>query len=240
MTIKADIKEQFSKLIDLQSVDSEIFDLKSRKEDFPRKLEEIDQVLAGKKTGMDAAESALKQLQVEKGEKENELASGEERIKKHEGELALIKTNKEYSVMLEQIESVKADVSLIEEKIIEALDKIELVQSKRAEEKKAFEEEVKKSDAERSLIRSEEKEISDRLGELSRKRGALIGAIEGKLLSMYERVLENRGKHALSKINGEMCEECNMRLRPQVINEVRSHKKLVICENCSRILYTED
>ncbi|MBU1127913.1 MAG: hypothetical protein KKE01_02400, partial [Candidatus Omnitrophica bacterium] len=185
-------------------------------------------------------ESALKQLQVEKGEKENELASGEERIKKHEGELALIKTNKEYSVMLEQIESVKADVSLIEEKIIEALDKIELVQSKRAEEKKAFEEEVKKSDAERSLIRSEEKEISDRLGELSRKRGALIGAIEGKLLSMYERVLENRGKHALSKINGEMCEECNMRLRPQVINEVRSHKKLVICENCSRILYAED
>ncbi|MBU1851596.1 MAG: hypothetical protein KJ995_04250 [Candidatus Omnitrophica bacterium] len=240
MTIKADIKEQFSKLIDLQSVDSEIFDLKFQKEDFPRKLEEIDQVLAGKKTGMDAAESALKQLQVEKGEKENELASGEERIKKHEGELALIKTNKEYSVMLEQIESVKADVSLIEEKIIEALDKIELVQSKCAEEKKAFEEEVKKSDAERSLIRSEEKEISDRLGELSRKRGALIGAIEGKLLSMYERVLENRGKHALSKINGEMCEECNMRLRPQVINEVRSHKKLVICENCSRILYAED
>jgi len=240
MTIKADLKEQFSKLIDLQSVDSEIFDLKSRKEDFPRKLEEIDQVLNGKRTGMDTEESALKQLQVDKGEKENELASAEERIKKHEGELALIKTNKEYSVMLEQIESVKANVSLIEEKIIEALDKIELAQSKCAEEKKAFEEETRKSGAERSAIQAEEKKVSDRLDELLQKREALVGAIESTLLNMYERVLKNRGKHALSKINGEMCEECNMRLRPQVINEIRSHKKLVICENCSRILYTED
>ena len=240
MTTNENLREQFLKLIDLQAVDAEIFDFKSQKADFPRRLEEIDKVLNGKKTGMEEASEALKQLQVDKSDKENDLADAEAKIKKFEGELALIKTNKEYSAMLEQINSAKADVSLAEEKILESMDKIETAQVRCEEEKKAFDEEAKKSDAEKATIQSEESEVATGLAELLKKRDTLTGGMGDQLLKTYERVLENRGRRALSRINGEMCEECNMRLRPQVINEVRLQKKLVICENCSRILYTED
>jgi predicted nucleic acid-binding Zn-ribbon protein len=52
-------------------------------------------------------------------------------------------------------------------------------------------------------------------------------------------VRKNRGKTAIAKIDGEFCGECNMKLRPQVINEARLKENVVICESCQRILYTE-
>jgi len=240
MVDNTDLKQYLAKLLALQEIDSEIYDLRSQKEDFPIKLREMDEVLENKKSGMLSSENELKQFQVAKGELEVSLAAGEEKIKKHEGELAMIKTNKEYSVMLGQIESVKADISLIEEKIIGFFDSIEAAQARWAEEKKIFEEEKKKSDEAKSEIKAREVQIDAKLKELTDKRSTVSGGVEEAVLRMYERVLENRGKSALAKIHGEICGGCNMKLRPQIINEAKMQKQLVICENCSRILYTED
>ena len=234
-----DIKEQLPKLLDLQKVDFEVYDLRAEKETFAEKINELDSLLEDKKTALGSAEEKLKALQVLKNEKENELRSGEERIKKHESELLQIKTNKEYTAMLEQIESAKADTSLLEEKIIGLLDDIEAAQAVLDKEKKLFEEERKRTEKEKVAVESRKKEINARLDELRGERDKLAGGLEERLLKRYEKILKNRGRCALSKIEGEFCEICNMRLRPQVINEVRLQKELITCENCSRILYTE-
>jgi len=82
--------------------------------------------------------------------------------------------------------------------------------------------------------------LDDRLKELEGGRVKLTEPVDGVLLKRYEKVLENRGKTALSLISGECCSECNMKLRPQIINEAHLNADIVICENCQRILYTED
>ena len=235
-----DIKGQLPSLLDLQKVDFEIYDLRVEKETFSEKINELDRLLEEKKTARASAEERLKALQVLKDEKENDLLSGEERVKKHESELLQIKTNKEYAAMLEQMDSVKADISLLEEKIIGLLDEIEAARAVLDEENKLFEEEREKTEKEKEAVRSREKKINARLDELNGEREKLTGSLDKRLLKRYEMILENRGRHALSKIEGEFCEICNMRLRPQVINEVRLQKELVTCENCSRILYTEE
>ena len=120
--------------------------------------------------------------------------------------------------MLEQIGSVKADISLLEEKVLELFDRIALSEAKCEEEKKTFEENKKECDDAKAEIKSEESRIDVQLSELKNKRVVLTGEIDAKMLSVYERVLENRGRRALSKINGEICGECNLKLRPQVIN----------------------
>lgn len=235
-----DLKGQLKSLISLQEIDSEIYDLQIEKETFPGKVREMDSVLEQKMAGMKSAEDELKKLQVAKNEKENDLASNEEKIKKHDTELTQIKTNKEYKAMLDQIGSLKADVSLLEEKIIGLLDEIAAAQSKWEEEKKLFEEEEKKDKKEKEEIKSREREIDAHLDKLKGKKKELTKAVDGELLATYEKILENRGRHALAKVNGEFCDECNMRLRPQIINDAKLQKGLVICENCSRILYTEE
>jgi predicted nucleic acid-binding Zn-ribbon protein len=41
----------------------------------------------------------------------------------------------------------------------------------------------------------------------------------------------------VAEAKDEHCQECNVRLRPQVYSELRLGKKIIRCDSCSRILY---
>lgn len=235
-----DFKEQIKILISLQAMDSEIYDLESRKESFPARIKEMDDILEQKKGGMNAAEDALKQLQVAKNEKEVEMQGKEEKIAKHDAELYQIKNNKEYEALQREIESIKADVSLLEEEIIVLFDQIESAQCKCAEEKKAFEEEGRSDEREKEQIRAEDKLVSEKLAGLKGERKAVAAGVDSEVAIRYERILESRGRIALAKVIGESCGGCNMHLRPQLINEAQLMKGMVFCENCARMLYGEE
>jgi predicted nucleic acid-binding Zn-ribbon protein len=233
-------KEQLEKLIILQEADSQLFDLQVKKDNIPIRLKEMDDSLNDKKGGMEQAEEEYKRLQVAKNEKENEMQTKEEKIKKHDGELYQIKNNKEYKALQDEIDSIKADVSLIEEDIIRFFDEIEAAQKKLDEEKKIFEDEKNAVEKEKQTIKTEEQELTKQLGELNAKREECVKSIDSELLTRYARILEKWGRVALARVEGEFCGECNMQLRPQIINEVRQKKKPVFCENCVRILYEKE
>ena len=234
------IKNEIKKLIQLQEMDSHLFDLKSQLETFPERLNEMDESLEAKKGGMEEAEEDLKRLKVLKGEKETDMQAKEEKIKKHDGELYQIKNNKEYQALQQEIDSIKADVSLVEEEIIKLFDEIEAAQGRFEEEKKKFEEEREAVEEEKNVIKEEEKKFSSELSELKAKRDEFASSVSSEALGQYERILEKRGKTALAKVEGNFCSECNMQLRPQIINEAKLQKALVFCENCTRILYAEE
>ena len=234
------IKNEIKKLIQLQEMDSHLFDLKSQLETFPERLNEMDESLEAKKGGMEEAEEDLKRLKVLKGEKETDMQAKEEKIKKHDGELYQIKNNKEYQALQQEIDSIKADVSLVEEEIIKLFDEIEAAQGRFEEEKKKFEEERESVEKEKGVIEEEEKKFSLELDGLKAKRGEFTSGISSGVLGKYQRILDKRGKTALAKVEGNFCSECNMQLRPQIINEAKLQKALVFCENCTRILYAEE
>jgi len=236
----ANVKEQIEKLIRLQEVDAEIYDLEEKKEYFPARISEIDSSLETRTSGITAAEEELKKIQVEKNDKENQIKGKEEQIAKHEADLNQIKTNKEYKALLDEINNIKADISVIEDGVIAILDRIDEAQAKIEEEKKIFDEEKAKTDKEKEIIKAEEKEVDARLSELTGKREGFLQGVDKEILATYERIRENRGKIAIAKINGSLCGECNMTLRPQVINEAKMKKKITFCETCSRILYAEE
>ncbi len=55
------------------------------------------------------------------------------------------------------------------------------------------------------------------------------------VLRQYDRVAKYRGT-GISEVKDQKCMACQVMLRPQTYNEVRSDK-LVSCESCQRILY---
>lgn len=235
-----EFKEQIEKLAKLQEIDTEIFDLTSELDSFPVRISEMDAVLETKKTGMEEADDALKSIQVEKNDKDTEMKLKEEQIAKHETDLYQIKNNKEYTALKNEIGSIKADVSLLEEEIIMLIDKIDEAKAKCEEEKKKFEEETKKVEEAKAKIKSEEVDLQARLKELKARREEAVSGITSDVLNQYDRILTGRGRVALSHISGEFCGECNMHLRPQIINDAKLKKNIILCENCSRILYAEE
>ena len=240
MTEELNMHEGILRLIKLQEIDSEIFDLEEQKNSFPQRILEMDESLESKKSGMEEAEVKLKFLKVAKNDKENEMKSREEKIVKHEGDLYQIKNNKEYQALLKEIGSIKADVSLFEEEIIKLFDEIEEAQNMFEKEKSTFDAEKQGIEEEKNKIKTEEKEISTKIDEKRKERDEIIKGISVEVFNKYSAILKNRGRIALAKVNNGFCGACYMQLLPQVVNDAQMKKKITYCNYCARMLYAED
>ncbi|MFH0912898.1 MAG: C4-type zinc ribbon domain-containing protein [Candidatus Omnitrophota bacterium] len=235
-----DLKAQIGHLVNLQTIDSEIYALKNEKELKPKEIEAIDASFEEKKKHLAAIEESLLNLQRQRKEKELELASKEESVKKLQGQLYQLKTNKDYQTMLQQIEGEKAGSSVIEDRILEIFDQSDKVKNDIAGEKQKLQEGEKASGAQKKVIQDRIKAIEDRLAQLEAKREQILPDVDKKMLIQYERILHNRDGLAIVSVKGNSCGGCNMFVPPQVINLIRMYERIITCEVCNRILSIED
>jgi len=100
---ESDLKTQITTLANLQTIDSEIYVLRHEKESKPEQLKALEQAFEEKKAALANIEKVLLDLQKQRKDKELELATKEEGLKKLQTQLYQLKTNKEYQAMLQQI-----------------------------------------------------------------------------------------------------------------------------------------
>jgi len=233
-------KDQIGLLINLQEIDAEIYTLSKEKDGVPARLKSIDDNLESKKAGIKQVEESMKAVQLKLKEKEVSLQQKEDQIKKLQTQLYTLKTNKEYSAMLGEIEGVKADNSLIEEDIIRFMDDIDAAKKQIAQEKDIFKSEEALAQKEKEDIGARLRDIEGKLAELNQKRGLITPGVDKHLLSRYEKILKNKEGLAMVHIEGGSCGGCHMNLPPQVISDVKLREDVVICGSCLRMLYIED
>ena len=237
---EVDLKSQLSGLVKLQTVDSEIYSLRLEKSAKPEELKVMEAAFEAKKAHLAELDKKSLDLQKQRKDKELELASKEEAIKKLQGQLYSLKTNKEYQTMLQQIQDAKADSSVIEDKLLELFDKADAVKNEVEKEKQKLKDEEKVFAAEKKKIDDRVKEIDDRLAQLEAQRKQALQDIDPKILGQYERILANRDGLAIVTVKGNSCGGCNMFVPPQVINLIKMYEHIITCEMCNRILYIDE
>ena len=237
--VVANMEEQIRMLLELQQLDTEIFDKKRILEEVPERIKEIGENLANKSADLKNLEEELKKTQAKRKEKDLELETKEQSIKKYQTQLFQVKTNKEYTVLEKEIAGIKADNSLLEEEIIIILDQIDEVKRKVEKENAILAEEKKKSEREKQALLEEKNKNESEFNDLNNKRKEFIQKIDKTILAPYERILHNRDGLAMVPIIEGACGGCNMNLPPQGINEAKLKKRLTTCGNCARILFSE-
>lgn len=234
------LKTQLELLARLQTVDSQIYRLNDEKKLKPREIEVLRLAFEEKKKNLALLEKAHLDAQKEKKDRELELAGKEENTKKLQGQLYQLKTNKEYSTMLQQINDSKADASMIEDRILESMDRIESTRVAVEDEKKRLQQEEAVFAAQKKTVDDRVREIDGLIAQLNVQRKELLPGIDPKIISQYERILHNRDGLAIVPVSGSTCGGCNMSVPPQVVNLVSMYDRLVTCEVCNRILYIPD
>ena len=235
-----DLKSQIQYLVSLQTLDSEIYFLKNERESGPQEIKAIDAAFQEKKQNLASLEKALLDLQKQRKEVELELASKEEAAKKLQSQLFSLKTNKEYQTMLQQIQGAKADASVVEDKILEVLDKTDKLKLEIEQETLRLKGEEKTFGEQKKKVEDRIKEIDDRLAQLDAQRRQSLANIDQKILPQYERILQSREGLAIVSVKNNSCAGCNMFVPPQVINLIKMYERIITCEMCNRILYTEE
>jgi uncharacterized protein len=234
------LKAQLKVLLELQSIDSQIYGFKEEKNLRPKEIEGLKAAFEDKKKHLAELEKVSLDLQKAKKDAELELGAKEEEAKKFQAQLYSLKTNKEYNTMLAQIQDVKADASRIEDKILEVMEKVDNSRRDMEVEKKRLAEEEKIFNEQKKKVEEQLKEIEIKLGELDAARKRIIPDLENKILSQYDRILQSRDGLAIVEVKNNTCMGCNMFVPAQVENLIKMYERIITCEVCNRILFIAD
>ncbi|MBI4597221.1 MAG: hypothetical protein HY737_02315 [Candidatus Omnitrophica bacterium] len=232
--------DQLESLKKLQAIDAQLYQLKRQQVEKPKELERVAAAVAAEEAKLAAATERMKSLQLAQKEKELDLQTREANVKKLQGQLFQLKTNKEYAAMQREIDAHKADNSVLEEDIIKLFDAIEQATKERQTEHARVVQEQARLAKERQRIEEDLAIIADSIGKLERQREAALPDVPKAALDVYERVLVLRHGLALVSLVNDACGGCHRRMPPQVVNEVYLKAKLVTCESCNRILFFDE
>src|SRR5579859_1567927 len=211
-------------LLKLQDADKEIRRLQDEVAELPKRVAAIEQKLAGTKAQMDKAQAAIKADEAARRKYDTAISDLRGKISKYRDQSLDVKTNDQYKALLHEIQFAEKEIAANEDKILELMVNADTrdkeVKAAQAELKaEAAEIEVEKEQA-RQRTAEDEKLLSEWRG----KRDHLRSGIREDLLRHYERVSKFRGS-GISEARNQNCMACQVILRPQPYNKVRSGNK---------------
>jgi len=233
------IAEQLKTLIELQKLDGKIFGLRQEKEAKPIEAERLKSEYQQAVEQEKAEEGSYKSHEVKRKDMENDLADKETQIKKLQGQLFQVKTNKEYSAMQKEIEGFKADKSVLEEEILKLMEESDTAKAHINTDREKLKQQETELNTKLSQLEAEGKKIDSELAALEASRNELVPKVDAKILAQYERILKRKAGSALVAVLGDACGGCHIALPPQTINEIQLATRLIPCESCGRILCIE-
>ena len=226
------------KLVRLHQVESELKRIEAELASIPRLRQEIDDRLARDRSHLDAAKAALEGSQKARKQNEASVQDLETKRSKYKGQLMEVKTNKEYTAVLHEIEGVERDIKAREDVILEEMEKAEtLAQDVRREEAdfKAVEADAK---TEKANLDARAATLGAEAQRLGTERDGVAGSVPEESLALYARIAKQRGTGVAEARDG-MCQACHVRMRVQIWVEVKKNEQLFQCESCSRLLFYE-
>jgi len=231
------VEIDFEKLTQLQNLDSEIKQTTLILESIPRLIEDVDRkIQAGSRAVVDAKEKLVGNQKARR-DLESSVKDVKVAIAKFKRQLGEVKTNKEYTALLHEIEESQREVDAVEEKIISemlAADDID-EEIKSASRRQTQEQESLRAD--QAVLEQKKREMGSRRDALIAEREALVPLLPADQMKLYMSIFNKKNGAAMSAVKGEFCSLCHVRIRPQMINEIRERAKIYLCENCGRILY---
>jgi predicted nucleic acid-binding Zn-ribbon protein len=231
------IEEKLRALYQLQKTDSEIDRIRILRGELPLEVQDIEDALAGLQTRVDNLKDEVKGLKDSITNQKAEIENSRELVKKYEAQQMKVRNNREYESLMKEVEFQNLEVELSEKKI------------------SGFEEDIKTKN---QLIETSHEQIEEMKADLDHKRGELDEItkenekeeqqlnkkseqyqemIESRLLTAYHRIRNNaRNGLAVVTVERDACGGCFNKIPPQRQLDIRSRKKIIVCEFCGRIL----
>ena len=224
-------------LIQLQRLENAATDTRAKIEAIPTRLDELKARVAARAREVTSATQRLEEHKVDRQALEKKLAGVQTRLTRFTDQLMEVKTNREYQAMQSEITQGQEEVQRFEDKILERmLEADELTADVRqAEQLLADEQSV--AEQERVALEAEGTELEKEFARFGHERSQLAAAASAAAMSLFEKLARQRKGVAVVQAYQGHCSACQVRLRPQLFNDIRLNQSLIQCESCQRILY---
>ena len=238
------MKEQFDKgqlelLRELQRIDLDLKHIKEERERYPKEIKKLDEKKNIEKEKMQKEKERIELLEKERRQKEGHLNLEQLKIKRAEGRMFEVKTNREYQALLNEVDAIKEVSSREEEEILKILDEIDELKKSLSKREKEVAVVMEKVEAEKKIIQEKMVQDDEIWKKRMERREVLTKQLESKLYKLYNTLKEKRQGVGVVSVKHETCQGCFVNVPPQMFIEVQKNNALIRCPHCNRILYWE-
>ena len=231
-------------LIKLQRVENRLRAVKTKLARCRRSVLFQENQLRTLQNGLEAKQEEITQTKLQVSRLEMDLKSRDEQIDKLRSQLNLARTNKEYSALLTELNTAKADDSKIETQVLELMKNVETDEAACEQIKSQIEEQREKVDEVRKEAEAKAVELEKDIAEIQAEWDAVAKDIPPESLRIFERVAETYDGEAMAEVEqvdessqSYSCGGCFMGIPAEIVNVLSAKDEIVRCSNCTRILY---
>ena len=227
-------------LIALQDLELKIASLQKEAAALPEKSQAFDNELQRIRAEYQVRVAHMKELSNRRRTLEGQVDLIRNKLSRLKDQLMAVKTNKEYTAMLHEIQIADDQVRSEEDKILEVMEEME---NKEMDLKSAEKEMLKRSAELQENIRKTNESaplLESELARLQEEKVLMESQVGTELLSRYRRIAEVRKGVALAEAKDELCSACHVRIRPQMYADLLRTENIHACDSCSRILFSRE
>jgi predicted nucleic acid-binding Zn-ribbon protein len=235
------VEEKLSSLLNLQKVESKLDEISILKGELPIEVADLEDEILGLHARETRIEEEINGINEFVEQKKQLIATSSGLINKYEKQSDNVKNNREYEAINKELEMQTLEVKLAERHIKDANEEISdkariLDAAKKNIATKEANLKVKKGELDKIVAETEKEETAHKI--LADKARA---SVDPRLLGSFDKIRNNfRNGLAVVPVVRDACGGCFNEIPPQRQSEIRQHKKIIVCENCGRILVDEE
>lgn len=235
------VEEKLKSLLDLQKVETKLDAIQILKGELPMEVSDLEDEIQGLHARETRIEEEINGITEFINEKKLIMIESDLLVKKYEKQSENVKNNREFEAINKEIEMQTLELKLAEKHIKDAneemVDKVRVLEvAKKNIAVKELNLKHKKSELDKIISETIKEETQYR-----KESDKAKSKVDPRLLASYERIRKNyRNGLSVVPIVRDACGGCFNAIPPQRQSEIRQRKKIIVCENCGRILVDEE
>jgi predicted nucleic acid-binding Zn-ribbon protein len=181
----------------------------------------------------------LHQLETQQRDLELQADTHRGKIASDEGKLygGRISNPKELSSLQDEVAQDRRQLSTIEDRILELLDRIDEKTRQLNEMESVLARETQSLTARHDGARSQLQQTQGALQTLTTQRDSVYAQVDAALRPTYETLRRQKGGLAVATVQQRTCQACRVSLTPAQEQRARIGNEIVMCHSCGRILF---
>jgi predicted nucleic acid-binding Zn-ribbon protein len=244
------MNQTLQNILELQAALTSLREAEQRLHGIPDWMRELHDEHTARKAEIDRIEATAEEAGRERRAAEAAVQDAQEKLKKYQQQINKVTNQREYGAILQEIDTVKGQITANEEAAFSALSRSEAADKELGTLREAFRELQERYAAEMARWEEEKPGVARQVEELQGRVAELRSRLSRGVAAQFDRILDRYPGGAVAPVRpierpGQKqrewaCTACNYRVRPQVVVEIRNGSSLIQCDSCKRILFIEE
>lgn len=230
------MRDQFLLLVELQRLDERLGILADEQKNLPQQLQLYQKACLEAREALAAGQTNVEQAERQRRALERDLDNDQARLAKTQSRLRDVKTNKEYSAVLAEIEGGGQRITALEDQVLDLMELAEQYRQTSQQQQQRLHAAAQELERQEKETEQASQVLVQQIAGYDAERQQVVTRLDSKLYTMYQKLFTQRFGLVVVQVDNGTCGGCHLKIQPQLVSEIRRQETLIMCPHCQRML----